>query len=104
MATGECRDVDPEITGTCPVRAFMVGLIGPLGPSILADHACDDDVADAGVEISPAAASGSPVNPAEDLAERDGALALDPVGSAILRRALPLAAITRAAKRGKRSS
>lgn len=30
MATGECRDVDPEITGTCPVRAFMEGLIGPL--------------------------------------------------------------------------
>lgn len=92
MTTGECRDVDPEITGTCPVRAFMEGLIGALGPSIRADHACDDDVADAGVEISPAAASGSPVTPAED------------VGSAILLGAPPLPAITRPATRGKRSS
>ena len=65
IATGEFRDVDPEIAGTCLVGAFMEGLIGPLAPDTVGDAARSAEVADAIADICLAAVSRMPVSAAE---------------------------------------
>lgn len=49
IASGEFRDVDPEIAGTCLVGAFMEGLVGWLAPDM-------GDVEERGGEIAEAIA------------------------------------------------
>ncbi len=57
VSTGEFRDVDAEIAGTCLVGAFMEGLVGSLAPDVGGADERADDIADAIADICLAAVS-----------------------------------------------
>lgn len=57
IATGEFRDVDAEVAGTCIVGAFMEGLIGPLAPDGERVKEREDAIAEVIADICLAAVS-----------------------------------------------